>query len=174
VPIFCVCQIQVRSHPRTYGKTHKGIFVPSIKGLEGLADEAPDRKNCGLWQHASETIFGKARRAPKSRWSASNPGTGDVEGNPFVGPADKLLDTLLVEAGIDRGQVYVTNAVKHFNGNRGARRPLALPAGRGSFVLQCSQVGKRREQQENQRIVKSRLTSRLVGPLGFEPRTNGL
>jgi uracil-DNA glycosylase len=114
VPIFCVCQIQVRSHPRTYGKTRNGIFVFESKGLEDLADEARDCKNCGLWQHASETVFGKGLPRATIALVGEQPGEEDVEGNPFVGPAGKLLDTLLVEAGIDRGQVYVTNAVKHF------------------------------------------------------------
>jgi uracil-DNA glycosylase family 4 len=90
-------------------------LFPSTKGLEGLAEEARYCKNCGLWRHASQTVYGKGSPRAKIVLVGEQPGEQeDVEGKPFVEPAGKLLYTLLVEAGIDRGQVYVTNAVKHF------------------------------------------------------------
>jgi uracil-DNA glycosylase len=103
---------------RTQGhmaKRVKEFLFSSSKGLEGLADEARDCKNCGLWQHATQTVFGKGSPRAKIVLVGEQPGEPeDVEGKPFIGPAGKLLDTLLVEAGVDCAQVYVINAVKHF------------------------------------------------------------
>ena len=96
-------------------KRVKEFLFPSTKGLEDLTEKAQYCKNCGLWRHASQTVYGKGSPSAKIVLVGEQPGEQeDVEGKPFVGPAGKLLDTLLVEAGIDRGQVYVTNAVKHF------------------------------------------------------------
>ncbi len=104
--------VRIQGH---MAKRVKEFLFSSSKGLEGLAVEARNCKNCDLWQHATQTIFGKGSPRAKIALVGEQPGEPeDVEGNPFVGPAGKLLYTLLVEAGIDRGQVYITNAVKHF------------------------------------------------------------
>ncbi len=77
-----------------------------------------------MWKNATQTVFGKGKPDAKVMLIGEVPGNReDIEGKPFVGPAGKLLDAALVEAGIDRTEVYVTNAVKHFKFEpRGKRR----------------------------------------------------
>jgi len=79
---------------------------------------------CDLYKHATQTVFGEG--APKASLMLIGEQPGDAEdlsGHPFVGPAGKLLDRALEEAGIDRSAVYVTNVVKHFKWEpRGKRR----------------------------------------------------
>jgi len=73
-------------------------------------------RGCGLWERATQTVFGSGARRPGLMWVGEQP--GDVEdrsGEPFVGPAGRLLDRALVEAGVQRDAVYLTNAVKHFS-----------------------------------------------------------
>lgn len=82
----------------------------------GLARIAADCKACDLWKRGTQTVFGEGEPDSKVMFVGEVPGDQeDLAGKPFVGPAGKLLDTALSEAGIDRGKVYVTNAVKHFN-----------------------------------------------------------
>ena len=93
--------------------------------LEEVRDEAKSCKACGLWKNATQTVFGEGGgAAPKVMFVGEQPGDQeDISGKPFVGPAGKLLDKALEEAGIDRRKVYVTNAVKHFKWEpRGKRR----------------------------------------------------
>jgi uracil-DNA glycosylase family protein len=92
--------------------------------LEELEKAAKDCKACDLWKRATQTVFGEGEQGAKILFVGEQPGNQeDLEGKPFVGPAGKLLDTALVEAGIDRRKVYVTNAVKHFKWEpRGKRR----------------------------------------------------
>jgi uracil-DNA glycosylase len=84
---------------------------------------------CHLYQNATQTVFGEGPEAATAMLVGEQP--GDVEdraGHPFVGPAGKLLDRCLVEAGIDRGRTYVTNVVKHFKWvPRGPRRIHSKP-----------------------------------------------
>src|SRR5581483_8487797 len=79
---------------------------------------------CHLWEHATQTVFGEGRREAEVMFIGEQPGDKeDLAGHPFVGPAGRVLDEALDEVGIDRDQVYVTNAVKHFKGKaRGKRR----------------------------------------------------
>jgi DNA polymerase len=92
--------------------------------LERLRRQAAGCRNCDLWQNATQTVFGAGSAGADVVFVGEQP--GDVEdrtGKPFVGPAGKLLDRALAEAGIDRRKVYVTNAVKHFRWEaRGKRR----------------------------------------------------
>jgi len=91
--------VRIQGH---MAKRVKEFLFSSSKGLEGLADKARDRKNCGLWRHASQTVYGKGSPRAKIVLVGEQPGEQeDVEGKPFVGPAGKLLYTLLVEAGVD-------------------------------------------------------------------------
>jgi uracil-DNA glycosylase len=92
--------------------------------LEVLGKAAKGCKACDLWKRATQTVFGEGEQDAKILLVGEQPGNQeDLEGKPFVGPAGKLLDTALVEAGIDRRKVYVTNAVKHFKWEpRGKRR----------------------------------------------------
>lgn len=91
--------------------------------LDGLRREAADCTRCELYAPATQTVFGQG---PPSAWLVlvgEQPGDReDVEGAPFVGPAGRVLDTALERAGIDRDEVYVTNAVKHFRFERQGKR----------------------------------------------------
>ncbi|WP_300011685.1 UdgX family uracil-DNA binding protein [Pseudonocardia sp.] len=93
--------------------------------LEVLRREAARCERCELFEPATRTVFGQG---PASAWLVlvgEQPGDReDLEGAPFVGPAGRLLDTALGRSGIDRGEVYVTNAVKHFRFERSGNRRL--------------------------------------------------
>ena len=83
--------------------------------LAALRRKARDCRACDLWKHATQTVFGEGPANARIVLIGEQPGLQeDREGAPFVGPAGKLLDRALDEAGIDRSQVYLTNTVKHF------------------------------------------------------------
>ena len=92
--------------------------------LGSLRREAASCRACPLWTNATQTVFGEGPADAEIMFVGEQPGDKeDREGRPFVGPAGLLLDRALVEAGIDRARVYVTNAVKHFKFEpRGKRR----------------------------------------------------
>ena len=89
-----------------------------------LKQQALDCRNCHLWANATQTVFGEGPADAAILFVGEQPGDQeDLKGRPFVGPAGQLFDRALAEAGIDRGAVYVTNAVKHFKFEpRGKRR----------------------------------------------------
>src|SRR5918996_1916148 len=99
-------------------------LIPDRPGLRNLRDAAARCKACPLWKTGTQTVFGAGRRAAKVMLVGEQPGDReDREGKPFVGPAGRVLDHALQEAGIDRGDAYVTNVVKHFKWTpRGKRR----------------------------------------------------
>jgi DNA polymerase len=99
-------------------------LIPLNGNLEDLKQAAKSCKACDLWKRGTQTVFGEGGPKAKIMLIGEQPGDQeDIEGRPFVGPAGKLLDTALEEAGIDRTKVYVTNAVKHFKWEpRGKRR----------------------------------------------------
>jgi DNA polymerase len=86
---------------------------------------------CELWHCATQTVFGEGDPHARVMLVGEQPGDKeDIEGRPFVGPAGRLLDRALDEAGIDRATTYVTNAVKHFRWEaRGKRRIHRKPSG---------------------------------------------
>jgi DNA polymerase len=94
------------------------------RALSELAAAAAGCRNCDLWRDATQTVFGEGRPLAPMMLVGEQPGEQeDLAGRPFVGPAGRLLDEALAEAGIDRDAVYVTNAVKHFKWKaRGKRR----------------------------------------------------
>jgi DNA polymerase len=100
------------------------MAVDAHSELARLRQEASGCRNCGLWERATQTVFGEGEPRSPYMLVGEQPGDReDIEGRPFVGPAGRLLDDALTEAGIDRGDVYVTNAVKHFKWEpRGKRR----------------------------------------------------
>ena len=83
--------------------------------LQTLREEAAHCRACPLWKDATQTVFGEGPPHAQAMLVGEAPGDKeDLAGKPFVGPAGLMLDRALEEAGIDRGRVYVTNAVKHF------------------------------------------------------------
>jgi len=108
---------------RVPGDAINSLF-PLHASLEELRKASRTCKACDLWRLGTQTVFGEGMPAAKIMLVGEQPGNQeDLEGKPFVGPAGKLLDAALVEAGIDRKTVYVTNAVKHFKWEpRGKRR----------------------------------------------------
>jgi uracil-DNA glycosylase len=99
-------------------------LIPPRPTLSLLKEAAADCKACDLWKRGTQTVFGEGRRRSKVMFVGEQPGNEeDLAGKPFVGPAGRLFDAALEEAGIDRKQTYVTNVVKHFKWEpRGKRR----------------------------------------------------
>jgi DNA polymerase len=98
---------------------------PRASGLEELREAAASCQACDLWREATQTVFGEGAERAKLMLIGEQPGDQeDIQGHPFVGPAGQLLDRALEQAGIDRGRVYVTNAVKHFRWVRRGKRRL--------------------------------------------------
>jgi uracil-DNA glycosylase len=95
-----------------------------VATLASLREQAARCRACPLWQHATQTVFGEGPAKAELLFVGEQPGDAeDKEGRPFVGPAGRVFDDALAEAGIDRKGVYVTNAVKHFKWKaRGKRR----------------------------------------------------
>ncbi|MDQ6698077.1 MAG: UdgX family uracil-DNA binding protein [Actinomycetota bacterium] len=89
-----------------------------------VAEQAAGCRNCPLWEQATQTVFGVGPVPAEVMFVGEQPGDQeDLQGSPFVGPAGRVLDEALRDAGIDREVVYVTNAVKHFKWTpRGKRR----------------------------------------------------
>ena len=92
--------------------------------LADLQEQALHCRNCPLWADATQTVFGEGPSDAPTIFVGEAPGDQeDRKGRPFVGTAGQLFDRALAEAGIDRGQIYLTNAVKHFKFElRGKRR----------------------------------------------------
>ena len=99
-------------------------LVPSRPTLKKLQIAAAGCQACDLWRTGTQTVFGEGKQTSTVMFIGEQPGNQeDLQGKPFVGPAGNLLDKALVEAGIDRSRVYVTNVVKHFKWEpRGKRR----------------------------------------------------
>jgi uracil-DNA glycosylase family protein len=100
--------------------------------LAALREAAAGCRDCPLWKNATQTVFGEGNGKARLMLVGEQPGDAeDRAGHPFVGPAGHVLDQALAEAGIDRAQTYVTNAVKHFKWEpRGKRRLHKTPAQR--------------------------------------------
>jgi DNA polymerase len=99
-------------------------LIPKSLSLPSLKTAAADCRACDLWKKGTQTVFGEGRRQAKLMFIGEQPGNEeDLTGKPFVGPAGRLFDEALAEAGIDRQQAYITNVVKHFKWEpRGKRR----------------------------------------------------
>jgi|SRR5687767_13478684 len=107
-------------------------FIPANPTLKKLKVAAAGCTGCPLYKIGTQTVFGEGRPEAKVLFVGEQPGNDeDLVGKPFVGPAGKLLDRCLTEAGIDRDQTYVTNAVKHFKWEpRGKKRLHKKPSAR--------------------------------------------
>jgi uracil-DNA glycosylase len=99
-------------------------FLPNTRSLQALREAAAGCRGCHLWRGATQTVFGEGMKKARVVLIGEQPGDReDREGKPFVGPAGRELDRGLEAAGIDRGEAYVTNVVKHFKfEERGNRR----------------------------------------------------
>jgi len=99
-------------------------FVPESRSLRTLRQAAAGCRGCPLWEDATQTVFGAGLKKAELMLVGEQPGDReDIEGEPFVGPAGKVLTRALKGAGIEPGAIYRTNAVKHFKWRpRGKRR----------------------------------------------------
>lgn len=97
---------------------------PDIRSLTALRDAEAACRRCDLYRHATQAVPGEGPKHAQVMLVGEQPGDQeDRQGHPFVGPAGRILDRAIVDAGIDRKQVFVTNAVKHFKyEQRGKRR----------------------------------------------------
>src|SRR3954447_7410066 len=100
------------------------VLIPERPTLERLREVAAGCKACHLWERGTQTVFGEGACDAEVMLVGEQPGDQeDRAGEPFVGPAGRVLDDALEAAGIDRSTTYVTNAVKHFKWQaRGKRR----------------------------------------------------
>ena len=99
-------------------------LIPAYSTLEAAREASKNCRACDLWKRGTQTVFGEGSPHARVMFVGEQPGDKeDLTGRPFVGPAGAILDKALVQAGIDRKQTYVTNAVKHFKWEpRGKRR----------------------------------------------------
>ena len=99
-------------------------LIPNEPDLEQLREAAAECTACPLYKNATQTVFGEGPDGAVIMFVGEQPGDSeDLAGHPFVGPAGKMLDRCIKEAGINRRRAYVTNAVKHFKWvPRGTRR----------------------------------------------------
>jgi len=104
-------------------------IVPDKATVEQLREAAAECTACPLYRDATQTVFGEGPERARIMFIGEQPGDAeDLAGHPFVGPAGKMLDRCMKEAGIERRLAYVTNAVKHFSWMpRGARRIHSKP-----------------------------------------------
>jgi DNA polymerase len=111
-------------------------FLPEQRSLKALREAAERCEGCPLFAHATQTVFGAGPARADAVLVGEQPGdVEDRDGEPFVGPAGRLLDKLMEEAGVVRSRVYVTNAVKHFKWTpRGKRRLHGKPNSREIFA----------------------------------------
>ena len=115
-------------HTQGVGRTNEAgsaaDFLPEERSLSALKEAAAGCRGCRLWEIGTQTVFGEGTETSRLMLVGEQPGDQeDRAGRPFVGPAGRLLDQALEEAGIDRADTYVTNAVKHFKWQaRGKRR----------------------------------------------------
>jgi uracil-DNA glycosylase len=107
-------------------------FFPEKKTLSAFRKSAADCKACDLWERGTQTVFGEGTSRADVLLVGEQPGNEeDLSGKPFVGPAGRLLDKALEQAGIDRSRAYVTNVVKHFKWEpRGKKRIHEKPSAR--------------------------------------------
>jgi DNA polymerase len=112
-----------------------------------------DCRRCALWRDATQPVGGEGPRSASIMLVGEQPGDAeDLQGQPFVGPAGALLDKALEEAGLERADVYVTNAVKHFKWTpRGKRRMHKTPAQRE--IAACQYWLEREFQQIEARVI---------------------
>jgi len=110
-------------------------FLPARVSLTSLREAARGCTACPLWRTGTQTVFGEGLKRARLVLVGEQPGDReDLEGRPFVGPAGRLLDEALAEAGIERADVYLTNAVKHFKWEPRGKRRIHQKPSRGEIA----------------------------------------
>jgi probable DNA metabolism protein len=106
------------------GNTMAKAVKKALSDLPAMGDGPQDCRRCDLWQHATQAVLGEGPADARIMLVGEQPGDEeDLRGQPFVGPAGRVLDQAITAAGLERSQLYVTNAVKHFKWEpRGKRR----------------------------------------------------
>ena len=112
-----------RRMPRVHTR-NAADYLPPRPSMRACREAVQKCRGCELYRYATQAVFGEGPASALVMFVGEQPGNDeDLQGRPFVGPAGRLLDRALEEAGIDRAAVYVTNAVKHFKfEERGKRR----------------------------------------------------
>lgn len=111
--------------PKTRTETSALQFLPQRLTLESLRRAARTCQGCPLYKNATQTVFGSGKTTARLLLVGEQPGNDeDLQGEPFVGPAGRVLDEGLARAGIDRDDAYVTNVVKHFKWTAVGKRRL--------------------------------------------------
>jgi uracil-DNA glycosylase family protein len=107
-------------------------FLPERESLKALREAADRCRGCDLYEDATQTVFGEGRKSSRMMLVGETPGDReDLAGHVFVGPAGRELNRALERVGIERRDIYLTNAVKHFRfEERGKRRIHQRPEGR--------------------------------------------
>jgi uracil-DNA glycosylase len=148
-----------KTRPQSESRAGAAALIPGSPTLQTLQQEAKSCKACDLWKLGTQTVFGEGPAPARVMFVGEQPGDSeDRAGQPFVGPAGRMLDEVLSEVGIDRSEVYVTNVVKHFKwvaAQRGKRR---IHKNRGSRKLKPVARGSTR----NFRLLSLRFWSALV------------
>jgi uracil-DNA glycosylase len=104
---------------------HPAATLTPDAGLDVIRDVAAGCRACDLWANATQTVFGEGRPSARLMLVGEQPGDReDLAGHPFIGPAGKMLDEALEQAGIERERVFVTNVVKHFKWRPSGKRRL--------------------------------------------------
>jgi uracil-DNA glycosylase len=118
------CDLQREMATKKHSDYAKPATPPDSNNWSTLCEAANECQACHLYKHATQTVFGEGPKSARLMLVGEQPGDyEDIAGKPFVGPAGKIMDRALGDAGIDRKKVYVTNAVKHFKWEpRGKRR----------------------------------------------------
>jgi uracil-DNA glycosylase len=101
--------------PQNRNKKAPGDLIRAGSSLGDLWKAAQECRGCDIWERATQAVLGEGSADAEVMMVGEQPGDReDIEGHPFVGPAGKLLDRALEEAGIERSKIYITNVVKHF------------------------------------------------------------
>jgi uracil-DNA glycosylase len=132
VAVFQIVKLQPEIIAQSGGDVWAPARVPDTNSLVKIAAAAKECTACPLYKKATQTVFGEGPKRATMFMIGEQPGDyEDVAGKPFVGPAGKILNRALEDAGINRDEVYVTNAVKHFKWEpRGKRRIHQKPSAR--------------------------------------------
>src|SRR5438045_9175265 len=111
-------------------------FLPSKLNIRNLQAAARQCKGCDLWERATQTVFGEGASRARVMLVGEQPGDKeDIAGHPFVGPAGKILDEALAAEGIERVDVYVTDAVEHFSWTPDGRGKRPMPNKHSKYRL---------------------------------------